>query len=289
MALATAGLWAATSMLFSAATDRVGASEVNIVRLCVGAVLLVLTIIIGGIPIEVTWRQVLFLAASGIVGLTFGDSFLFMSMRDIGARMSMLVMSSVPIFSSVLSWFLLGEGLGMWEFVGIVLTVAGIALVILRRPEPHETGRRVNTRGVVYGFLGAIGQAGGLMLAKEALVTTPVNSFLATFIRIATSLVFLIPMAMLTGGFVRRVRAFQSDGRALAQVLVGSIVGPYLGITFSLIAITHANVGVASAIMSTVPIIMLPLVRWIDREELHWRAWVGALIAVGGTAILFLL
>ncbi len=40
--------------------------------------------------------------------------------------------------------------------------------------------------------------------------------------------------------------------------------------------------------MATVPVIMLPLVRLIYREKLTWPSIVGAFIAVGGVAILFL-
>jgi drug/metabolite transporter (DMT)-like permease len=40
--------------------------------------------------------------------------------------------------------------------------------------------------------------------------------------------------------------------------------------------------------MATVPILMLPLVRIFYRERLTWRGVGGALLAVGGVAILFL-
>jgi drug/metabolite transporter (DMT)-like permease len=40
--------------------------------------------------------------------------------------------------------------------------------------------------------------------------------------------------------------------------------------------------------MATVPIMMLPLVKYIQKEVLSWRAIVGAFVAVGGVAILFL-
>ena len=43
--------------------------------------------------------------------------------------------------------------------------------------------------------------------------------------------------------------------------------GPYLGITFSMVAITHAKVGIASTIMATVPIIMLPMIRYYYKEN----------------------
>jgi drug/metabolite transporter (DMT)-like permease len=61
-----------------------------------------------------------------------------------------------------------------------------------------------------------------------------------------------------------------------------------LGISFSLIAIEHTKVGIAATIMAMVPILMLPLVRVFLKEKLSWRAIVGAFVAVGGVAMLFL-
>jgi drug/metabolite transporter (DMT)-like permease len=40
--------------------------------------------------------------------------------------------------------------------------------------------------------------------------------------------------------------------------------------------------------MATVPIIMLPMVRYYYKEKLSWVSITGAVIAVAGIAILFL-
>ena len=78
------------------------------------------------------------------------------------------------------------------------------------------------------------------------------------------------------------------DKRALLFTAIGSVIGPYLGITFSMIAISHAKVGIASTLMATVPIIMIPMIRFYYKEKLSWISIVGAVVAVSGIAILFL-
>jgi drug/metabolite transporter (DMT)-like permease len=40
--------------------------------------------------------------------------------------------------------------------------------------------------------------------------------------------------------------------------------------------------------MSTVPIVMLPIVRFVYQERLTWQAIAGAFIAVAGVVMLFL-
>ncbi len=288
-ALLTAVLWSGTSIVFTSATMRVGAMQVNIARLVMALLLLAATIAVLGLSLEMSSSQMLNLAISGLVGLSFGDTFLFFAFRDIGARISMLIMALAPPMSAVLAFFFLGETLTPWGIGGIGLTVAGIALVVLARESAGMQNPGVRrARGVLYAFLGALGQAVGLIFAKLAFNEGDIHSLSATFIRIAASLLLLFPLVLLTRGYQNPLRVFAADKRALLQTAVGSIIGPYLGITFSLLAITHTNVGVAAAIMATPPIIMLPMVRMVYKEKLTLRAVAGAVVAVAGVAILFL-
>jgi drug/metabolite transporter (DMT)-like permease len=73
------------------------------------------------------------------------------------------------------------------------------------------------------------------------------------------------------------------------MVALGSIIGPYLGITFSFLAIIYVQIGIASTIMATTPIIMLPLSWMFYKEKLTYRAVIGAIVAVLGVGLLFLL
>ena len=75
---------------------------------------------------------------------------------------------------------------------------------------------------------------------------------------------------------------------ALRYIIIGSIIGPFLGITFSLIAIAYTYVGIASTLMATVPIVMLPIIIFYYKEKLSAISFIGAFVAVLGIAILFL-
>ena len=143
-------------------------------------------------------------------------------------------------------------------------------------------------KGILYCFLGAIGQAVALILAKNAFIEGEINGFVATWYRIIPSLVLFYPMAYFWGKIKNPIRVFSKDRTALKHVLFGSIVGPYLGITFSLIAIANTFVGIASTLMATTPIIMLPMVLIYYKEKLSFISILGTLVAVCGVAILFL-
>jgi len=76
------------------------------------------------------------------------------------------------------------------------------------------------------------------------------------------------------------------SGMALATL--GSALGPFIGVTLSLVAVSNAQTGVAATIMAISPIILIPASAIIHKERITWRAVSGAVLAVGGVAMLFL-
>ena len=287
-ALLTACVWSVSSIMFAGAIRRIGSVQVNVVRLVIAAILLYITMIVAGLPLALSFKQYLYLSISGFIGLVFGDTFLFKSFHVNGARISMLIMSLAPAISAILAYLILGELLSVWGIAGIVVTTAGIALVVASNQTGEDARVKLTRSGLLYGFLGALGQGAGLVFARLAFVEGDINGFVATFIRIAASIVILLPLTLATGRIKNPIAAFWKDKRALMLTIGGAIFGPYLGITFSLIAIMYTKVGIAATLIATVPILMLPLVRFIYKEKLTWHAIAGACVAVGGVAILFL-
>ena len=110
----------------------------------------------------------------------------------------------------------------------------------------------------------------------------------ATFIRLFASVAILLPAAIILRKYLNPITLYKKNLRAFGATIIGTILGPYLGITFSLVAINYTKVGIASTLMSTMPILMLPMIRIIYKETLTIRAITGAFIAVAGVAILFL-
>jgi drug/metabolite transporter (DMT)-like permease len=142
--------------------------------------------------------------------------------------------------------------------------------------------------GLLYGVFGALGQAAGLILAKAAFQIGDINGFVATLIRLVSAVIIIFPIVTYLKKYRNPFTVFRNDSRSLKLTLTGTILGPVLGITASLVAIANAKIGIASTLMSTMPIIMLPIVKYYYKESLGWWAITGAFIAVVGIAILFL-
>ncbi|MBN1638408.1 MAG: DMT family transporter [Ignavibacteriales bacterium] len=287
-ALITAVFWSGTSIVFTEASLRVGSALVNITRLFFAIILLFIVILISQLQFNLSSSQHTNLIISGIIGLVFGDTCLFKAFQLIGARVSMLIMAIAPPIAAILAYFFLDESLSIVGILGIIITIFGIAIVITQREVGTKNRGRINKVGILYALGGAIGQGVGLIFAKAAFNEGEINSFVAAFIRIVISFLVMVPFFIYRKIIQNSIKAFIKNKLALLFTLIGSVIGPFLGITFSLIAIANTQVGIASTIMATPPILMLPLVKIIYKEQLSVASILGAFLAVVGVAILFL-
>ena len=288
-ALATAGCWVVTAMSFEAAGKRVGSLAVNLIRLYLGfACLLVFCWITRGLPLplDASRHQWLWLVLSGIVGLALGDLFLFRALVILGARISMLIMALVPLLTTLLGWLVLKESMTAMSLLGMALTVTGIALVILQRNPGEMTFKTSQpVAGLLFALGGALGQAGGLILSKYGMGSY--NAFASTQIRQIAGLVTLSVLYLFLKAWPRIGPALK-NGRAMATLSLGALFGPFLGVSFSLLALQNTNAGVASTIMAIGPVLIIPPAIILFKEKVTLKEVLGAVLAVAGVAILFL-
>jgi drug/metabolite transporter (DMT)-like permease len=249
---------------------------------------MLLIIIIFNIRLPGNNLQILYLAISGFLGLNFGDSFLFKSYQYQSPRISMLLLSISPAITAIIAYFALQEDLSLIAILGMFATLFGIVLVILKGNSSNSENSKFNMKGVFYGLMAAFGQAGSVVFARLAFTQGEMSGFVATFIRIFSSLIFLIPITIVLGKFSNPAKVFIKDKKVLYLTLLGAFLGPFLGINFSLLSIMYTKAAISSTLIATTPIPMLILVRIFDKEIITWRAILGTFIAVGGVAILFL-
>jgi len=287
-ALATAACWVVSSLSFQSAGRRVGSLPVNFLRLLLAFSLLGLyTLTVQGsfFPAGASPHAWLWLSFSGLVGFVFGDLFLFKAFVEVGARLSMLVMASVPVQTTIIGYLLLGETIGPIGLLGMAVTLAGIALVILGRRNGAGTPQTGTRRGIGYAFLGALGQAVGYVLSKYGM--GDYDPFAATQIRVITGAVGFTLIVTLRGAWPRVGQALRDAG-VMSRISAGAFFGPFLGVSLSLLAAQHTATGIAATLAGTTPVLILAPARLLLKEPIGWREVLGALIAVTGAAIIFL-
>jgi drug/metabolite transporter (DMT)-like permease len=288
-ALLTAIFWTVTSLTFESASKKIGSIPVNILRLVIGFLFLSLfTVFKRGtfLPAGASYYNWFWLILSGLVGFVFGDLFLFKSYTVIGSRFSMLIMNLAPPITALFSFIIIGERLTLFYYLGMALTFTGICLAIFsRKAKGEKISLKLAPRGILYALGGAIGQALGLVLSKLGL--KDYDPFAATQIRILAGI----------SGYVVLVTAFSrwkgvlqalKNRKGMINTSVGAFFGPFLGVSFSLIAVKYTAAGIASTIMALVPIFIIVPTVIIYRQRVTLMEMIGAVISVCGVALFFM-
>jgi len=287
-ALLTAISWSGGSFAFAEAANSIGSIQLNVNRVILASVFLFITIIIFNFDRNVSVYQLKYLIISGIIGIVIGDTFLFVAYQRVGARLSMLLMSSAPVMSTILAFIFLNESMSLVAIIGMLITISGIVIVVLFGNRSDQTKFKVTKAGIILGLLASAGQATGLIFAKVAFNSGKLNEFTATFVRVFSSMVIILIVTTLLKKYKNPVKQYRAKPKALLFTLIGTVLGPFLGITLSLLAIKYTKIGIASTIMSTVPVIMLPMSKYIHKEKFNREIFFGTFMAVGGVAIIFL-
>jgi len=268
--------------------------RVNLFRLLLatGIILIAHRILLGSfVAYDLPWTPTLYLAASGVVGLALGDVFYFHSIAILGPRKGSLLMATAPIQAGLLGLLFLGEHLAFWAWIGILANVSGVVLVLADRTtigawdaEIRPAAKRV---ALLAGLLGGLGQALGLVLAKKGMslagpeAASPLN---AHAIRMIAGLMPVLLLSLL------RKRSKPVDPghrrRAMIYLGIGAFLGPSLGVWLSLVALQAKSTGVAAALLSLAPIMVIPMVRLIDGERVGPLGILGAGMATFGTVLL---
>ena len=294
-ALLTAVFWTITALAFEAASRKIGSMVVNILRLIVGFLFLTTFVYYYRgtlLPLDATPHAWAYLTLSGLVGFVIGDLCLFQAFVVVGARISMLLMALAPPMTALIGWMMLGEVLSWKSWIGMVLTISGIALVVLKRntsPESNGGFRKVKFNyplwGIFLGLGGAAGQATGLVLSKVGM--EGYDSFASTQIRVIAGIAGFAFLFTVMGFWKHAFRALKMR-KPMLQLSLGAFFGPFLGVSFSLISIRYADTGIASTIMAIVPVLIIPPSMILYKEKVTFKEVIGAVLAVSGVAMFFL-
>jgi drug/metabolite transporter (DMT)-like permease len=227
------------------------------------------------------------LGLSAVSGLVVGDALLFQAFVLIGTRLAMLLMTLAPVVGALLAWVFLGETLSPLEIVAIIVTVGSVAWVVSeqRNSNSVDDNPRNYSLGVLCGIGGAFGQAWGLILSKQGMIGDfPALS--ASLMRLTTASAVIWLWALIQSQLRPTVEGLRIR-RTRWAIVVGTVTGPFIGMTLSLAAVQLAPVGIASTLMSLSPVILLPLAHWIFKERITQRAIAGTVVAMVGVAMIF--
>ena len=233
------------------------------------------------------WTPILL---SGFVGIFLGDTALFACLNRVGPRAAGLLFATNAPMTVILGWLVLNETLSGLALGGIALAFGGVALAILYG-RPRENGDHWLERvtgplwvAVLVGLAAALFQAIGTLLARPVMQLQP-DPIAISAVRVGIAAVALQLAAI---PFPAARLATPLTPRLVGEVALSGLLAMGVGMTLLLFALEGAKAGIVAVLSATTPVMILPILWATMGTRPPLASWIGAVVTVAGTAMIFL-
>jgi drug/metabolite transporter (DMT)-like permease len=280
-------IWAFAVIFLRKSGESVAPFALNLFRVAITGPLLLATLLIARQPLVsgAPLADYLILFASGIIAIAISDTMFHRSLNMIGAGISAITGCSYSPLMALMGFFILGERLGPWQFVGMALVLLAVVTAARHKPPEGATPRRIII-GIVWGVLAMATVALGIIIAKPVLNRSPV--LWATTIRQLGSLGVLLPVALISGRRREFFRVFRPS-KSWRYSIPATLLGSYLALLAWVAGMKYTLTGIAAILNQTSTIFILLLASLLLGEPMTRRKVFAAGLAVIGIAIVSLM
>jgi drug/metabolite transporter (DMT)-like permease len=286
-ALGCALAWAVAVILFRQSGESLAPFALNLFKNLMVVPLFLLTILL--INGELAWpaiplSELGLVLLSGFIGIAVGDTLYFRALNRVGASRVAVAQTLYSPFVIGLSMVWLGERLGLVQWVGVVLVLAGILLVTFQHAASREHAR-LDRLGIATAVLSVFMMAVGIVIAKPLLER---YDFLwVVLLRILGGLVGMFAVVL----WRRNARALLHAYRRVRhwpQVIAGGLMGTYVSMMLWLAGYKYTQASIAAILNELAAVFIVILAVWLLREPLRLRQAVGMSAAMGGVLLVLL-
>ena len=290
LAILAALCWSISSLISVDISRTIGGLVFNRLRLFFVSIMLILytTAIDTWKTIELDLLNIIIL--SGVIGVFFGDTLLFIALQKIGPRRNNILFALAAPFTILLNIFFLKQNMTLIELIGCFTVFIGVVIAITYGTNKENSHRWESIEGslylgIIFGILAALCQAIGLIIMKpildlgvdpiaSAAVRTSVSAILLSFTFMSNNkyLVSLNPITM----------------KLVFKSIISGFLGMALGMSLLLVALQHADAGIVATLSSTSPVLVLFLIWVLTKKLPTLGAWIGTVLAIVGTGLIFI-
>lgn len=278
--------WSVSLILFKG-TEGVSPQSMNLFKNVVALVLLALSMLALGVPIDTSrsgedWSK---LIVSGVLGIAVADTLTFMALRRLGAGLLAVVDTAYAptmVFMSVLA---LGERLSIAFIVGGGLVLAGVLIAVLEASSRGGGDGLARRDGVLLGVVGIVVMGLGVVLSKPLVERG--NLFEVSAIRLAAGVVG----QLLWLGIVPSQRSALSilkPGRSWRRLGPAAFLSAYLSMLLWLGGFKWTSASRASVLNQMTTVFTIVLARVLLGESLTARRAAGATAAACGALLVLM-
>ena len=282
LALASAVVWAVAVILFRISGKTVSPFALNLFKNTVALLLFLPLLPLLGKPFlpAASAADYALLLFSGFLGIAVSDTLFLTALNLLGASLLAIVDCVYSPFIIVLSYVFLGERLNPWQFLGVLLIAAAIAVMGWKSTgENGKLPRRDLFRGTVLGILAMLTVAVGIVMIKPMLAHTDV--FWATAMRLAGGIGGLV-LALPFHPRRRAVLAPLLDVSQWKVLVPASVLGSFFSLLFWLAGMKFTLASIAAVLnqMNVIFVFILAAV-FLREKATPWKIAAVALAFIG--------
>ena len=285
-ALISAFFWASSSVIYARYVKNISAIILNLTKgvLAASFIFIILFFMQDSSLTAIKVNGIFILMIAGLLGIGLGDTFYFMSLRHIGARLSLLIQLSSPPLAALFSFVLYNEKISFLAIFGIFITLLGISWVLTEKTN-IETDKSNRLKGIIFSVIASICSAFGIVYAHNAMQFHTQDPMVAAFYRLMGGNFVLLVMLF----FRLSKPSFQNlfKRRTFFLVTLASFFGTFISIWLQQIALKNIPAGVAQTLFSTSPLFVIPISIFLG-EKISIRSILGVIVAIIGIYILFI-
>jgi drug/metabolite transporter (DMT)-like permease len=292
--IVTATLWAISPVIMASAARRIGAQNVNLLRIAIATCFFLLllpayALLVKGSIAAPTGLALWYLVLSSLTGMVVGDFFYYETLVLMGPRRAVQMNTLAPVASVVFAWLWLDERLAWQALAGIGLVLASVSFATWIDRKPQEDSREpghVSGKGVLCGLAAAACIGMGAVFTRRAFQSDAgLDSILAALIRVGSAAAMLWTIPLFRGRVVATALHL-ADPAIRLRVISGTATGAFGGLLFYVMAFKYAPAGVVSTLAAMSPLLVIPIVSLKYRARIAAPIVVATVTAIAGVALI---
>ena len=284
-AITTALLFAFSAICNTRVSRAMDQITANLLRLTTAAILLgIITFLFY--PESFQFEASLWLALSGLIGFGIGDIALFIALSRIGSRLTILInFCTATVIGAFADKLLLNDSITFrtWSFICLVLIGLIIALLPTKNSLTFLKGKGL---GMITALIAGIGQGVGATTSRiaenKALENgLSISAASQAFQRVFAGMIFLLIIHLIKKKIFKR-GTDSGTSKVFHWLILAAIFGPVLGVTCFQQSLKTMTSGESMAIISTSPLILIPLAYFFEQDTPTKKSIFGTLLAIFG-------
>jgi drug/metabolite transporter (DMT)-like permease len=203
-----------------------------------------------------------------------GEAF---GMKWVSPSLAAIIISTIPLFSPLAAYFFLKEKISFMNFMGIVISIVGVALVIINK----QAGAGSSVWGIALMFLAVLAAVGYSTVVKK--ISEKYNSYTIVTFQNSLGTLFFAPLF-----FFFDYPYFHLQGLSIAaimSILKLSIFSSTIAWIFYTTGIRNIGVTRATMFSNLIPVFTAIFAYFILNETLDTRKMIGIVIVIAGLYI----